>query len=146
MSVTVAAITENIKAAYVSSLNKEEQINISLVQINKQKKTFQKLTNQLKKLSVLFSEITWMNALSATDKVLIKGAIAMGKEADVELRKFYASQKRAYQDKGLFKKELSILKNHIDALFEDILMVEHIVYSLREDEEFKALCDLADEL
>lgn len=146
MSVTITTITENITATYVSSLNTEEQINTLLDQINEQKERFQKLTNQLKKLSTLFVKITWLDSLSNTDKVLIKGLVAMGKEADVVLRKFYASQNRYYQQRGLFKEELHHLKNSIDTLFEDVLMVEHIIYTLREDAEFKDLCEWVDEL
>lgn len=146
MATSVGHITQSIATTYESSLNEEERINTFIDKINNHKRTLQDFTTGLVHLSGLFSQITWKNNLSTADTILIKGAIVIGKEADVEFKKFYASQRRLYQPKGLFKNELYALKEAIEGLIENVLEVEHIIFTLRKDTEFNELSKLADML
>lgn len=143
---TIQHIATDITESYARSLSNEEKIDSFLDQINNRKKEYRDLTDQLVHLSQLFSQITWLDDLTPADKVLIKGVITMGKEADVELKKFYASQSRLFGPKGLFNKELSELKTAVEDHIENVLEVEHIIFELRDDKEFKELSKLIDEL
>lgn len=146
MATAVVHIAQNIATSYTSSLNEEEKINTFLDQINNHKEDLYSITTELVHLTNLFSQITWIDNLSTSDKVLIKGVIAMGKEADVVFKKFYASQRRAYRPKGLFKEELEALKEAIDTLIENVLEIEHIIFGLREDKDFNELSAQLDTL
>lgn len=146
MTTSVKHITQSIVTTYESLLNEEERINSFLDKINNHKRTLQDFTTGLIHLSELFSQITWKDNLSTADIILIKGAIVISKEADVEFKKFYASQHCFYQSNRLLKEVLYALKEAIDGLIENVLEVEYIIFTLRNDVEFKALSRLVDRL
>lgn len=146
MTTTVENITNSIVDSYSRSLSGEEQINTMLDHINDQKKQYVRFAENLAHLDKLISQITWLESLNEGDEILIKGIIAMGKEADVHFRKYYAAQRRKYVSKGWFKEEFSMLKQAIELHLENVLEVEHIIFELRKDKTFLALCHSADEL
>lgn len=143
---TLQNITTDIINSYSESLTENERINNMLDQINDQKQKFKSLSDRLKHLDSLISKITWIDDLNGADEVLIKGIIAMGKEADIQFRKYYAAKRREYAAKAWFKEEFRELKETIELHHESVLEVEHIIFNLRKDKEFKALSKLVDEL
>jgi len=146
MTKTLEHITSKIIHSYSQSLSEKEKIDHVLDHINEQKKQYVKFTKLLERLSKLLSEITWMENMNQGDEILIKGVIAMGKEADVCFNKYYATQRRSYASKGWFKEEFHRLKEAIEQHKENVLEVEHIIFELRKDKEFIELSKLIDEL
>jgi hypothetical protein len=146
MTTSIEHITSKIIHSYSQSLREKENIDHVLDHINEQKKQYRNFTKLLDKLSKLISQITWMENMNKGDEILIKGIIAMGKEADLYFKKYYATQRRSYAAKGWFKEEFHSLKEAIEQHKENILEVEHIIFELRKDKEFIELSKLIDEL
>ena len=146
MTTTLEHITTKIISSYSQSLSEKEHINQILDQINEQKERYVLFINQLETLDVLLSQITWLDNLDNADEILIKGIIAMGKEADIHFKKYYATQRRLYASRGWFKEELSLIKESIELHIENVMEVEHIIFELRKDIDFQALSNQIDEL
>jgi len=143
---TLENITTDIIHSYSQSLTEQERIDTMLDHINDQKQKYRSLTSKIQHLDSLLVKITWLDDLDEADEILIKGIIAMGKEADNKFKKYYAAQRRAFASKGLFKEEFRGLKEAIELHLESALEVDHIIFELRKDKEFKALCKLVDDL
>ena len=143
---TLENITTDIIHSYSQSLTEQERIDTMLDHINDQKQKYRSLTSKIQHLDSLLVKITWLDDLAESDEILVKGIIAMGKEADIKFKKYYAANRRAYAAKGWFKEEFRDLKEAIELHLESALEVEHIIFELRKDKEFKALCKLVDDL
>lgn len=146
MTTTLEKINREIIKSYSHSLSEEERINKILDQINDKKKKYSILTKSIEKLGSLLTEITWLDNLSKSDEVIIRGIIAMGKASDKHFRKFYSEQKRIYVPKGLFKEDFKEIKKSIEFHIEAVNEVEHIIFDLRKNNDFKELSSLVDEL
>ena len=146
MTATLENITSRLVESYTVSLTEEEKVNKILDHINYKKKEFGNFTTNLKKLSDLITEITWLDDIKTSDEVIIKGLITMGKEADKNFRKYYSSQRRLYAQKGWFKDEFSKWKSNIELHIETVLEVEHIIFDLRKRKDFNELSALVNEL
>lgn len=146
MTTTLEKINREIIKSYSHSLSEEERINKILDHINDKKKEYSVLTKSLEKLGSLLTKITWLNNLSTSDEVIIRGIIAMGKASDKHFKKFYSRQRKIYVPKGLFKNDFKEMKNAIDFHIEAVNEVEHIIFELRKNNDFKELSSLVDEL
>lgn len=146
MTTTLEKINREIIKSYSHSLSEEERINKILDQINDKKKKYSILTKSIEKLGSLLTEITWLDNLSKSDEVIIRGIIAMGKASDKHFRKFYSEQRRIYVPKGLFKEDFKEIKKSIEFHIEAVNEVEHIIFDLRKNNDFKELSSIVDEL
>lgn len=146
MTTALEKINREIIKSYSHSLSEEERVNKILDHINDKKKEYSALTKSLNKLSLLFTKITWLDNLSTSDEVIIRGIIAMGKASDKHFKKFYFEQKNIYAPKNLFKDDFKEMKKAINFHIEAVQEVEHIIFELRKDEDFKKLSSLVDEL
>ncbi len=146
MTSTIEKINREIIKSYSNSLSEEERINEILDRINGKKKEYSYLTKSLNRLSALLAKITWLDDLSTSDEVIISGIIAMGKASDIHFKRFYEEQFKLYSPKGLFKEDLREMKKAIDSHRESVQEVEHIIFELRKDNDFKKLSSLIDEL
>jgi len=146
MTTTLEHITAEIISSYSQSLSEKEHINQILDHINEQKERYGHFIDRLENLNALLSQITWIDNLDDADEILIKGIIAMGKEADIHFKKFHAAQRRLYTSRGWFKDELSLIKESIELHIENVMEVEHIIFELRNDKDFQALSNQIDEL
>ena len=145
MTTTLEHIGKDILTSY-SHLSEKEQINTFLDEINKVRKEFRDLTESLKILDKSLIKLTWLDNLQKKDEIIIRGLIAMGKEANNQLETFVAEQDKLNRTDGILKKDFEALKEAMDLHIESILEVEHIIFDLRKNEDFLALCKLADEL
>lgn len=143
---TLEKISNEIFNSYTHTLSEKDRINKLLDHILDKKQEYVNLSRDLTTLTNLISHLTWLNDLSETDEVIIRGLIDLGKKADNLFRKFYAAERRAYSQKGWFKDEFSNLKSSIELHQETLLDVEHIIFELRKDKEFIELSKLLDEL
>ena len=141
MTATLENITNKIVGSYSHSLSENERINKILDHINDKKEEYVLISKNLEKLSKLLIKITWIDDLSVSDEIIIKGILTIGKEADKQFKKFYTFQKKIYTPKGWFKKEFEILKNAIDFHSETIKELEHIIFDLRKNKEFQSICN-----
>lgn len=146
MTATLENISTKIVESYSHSLSENERVNKILDHINDKKKEYILLSKGLNKLSKLLIKITWLDNLSESDEVIIKGVITMGKEADKHFKKFYSNQRKTYATNGWFKEDFKELKEAIEFHKETIKELEHILFELRKKEEFKNLCNLLDTL
>lgn len=146
MVATLQHINKELVDSYTTSLREEPVIDDVLDHINEKKNQYKSLIKGISKLSLLLFEITWLNDLQSSDEVIIKGILAMGKEADIFFRRDYASEHRKYAVKGWFKEEFHELKTAIDLHNETVLEVEHIIFDLRKNESFKEIPDIINEL
>ena len=145
MTTTLENISKEIFTSY-SHLSEKEQIDTFLDEINEVKKEFRNLTESLKFLDKSMIKITWLDNLQKKDEIIIKGLIAMGKEANTQLESFVAEQEKLGRTTGIFEKDFEALEEAMDLHLESVLEVEHIIFDLRKNEEFLDLCKLADEL
>lgn len=145
MTTTLEHIGKDILSSY-SHLSEKEQINTFLDEINKVRKEFRDLTESLIILDKSLIKITWLDNLQKKDEIIIRGLIAMGKEANNQLETFVAEQDKLNRTDGILKKDFEALKEALDLHIESVMEVEHIILDLRKNEEFLALCKLADEL
>jgi len=145
MTTTLEHIGKDILSSY-SHLSEKEQVNTFLDEINKVRKEFRDLTESLKILDKSLIKLTWLDNLQKKDEIIIRGLIAMGKEANNQLETFVAEQDKLNRTDGILKKDFEALKEAMDLHIESILEVEHIILDLRKNEDFLALCKLADEL
>jgi hypothetical protein len=145
MTKTLEHIGKDILSSY-SHLSEKEQINTFPDEINKVRKEFRDLTESLKILDKSLIKITWLDNLQKKDEIIIRGLIAMGKEANNQLETFVAEQDKLNRTDGILKKDFEALKEALVLHIESILEVEHIIFDLRKNEDFLALCKLADEL
>jgi len=143
---TLEKISNEIFNSYTHTLSEKDRINKLLDHILDKKQEYANLSRDLTNLTNLISHLTWLNDLSETDEVIIRGLIDLGKKADYLFRKFYATERMAYSHKGWFKDEFSNLKSSIELHQETLIEVEHIIFDLRKDKEFIALSKLLDEL
>ena len=143
---TLEKISNEIFNSYTHTLSEKDRINKLLDHILDKKQEYANLSRDLTTLTNLISHLTWLNDLSETDEVIIRGLIDLGKKADNLFRKFYAAERRAYSQKGWFKDEFSNLKSSIELHQETLLDVERIIFELRKDKEFIELSKLLDEL
>ncbi len=146
MTATLENITTKIVGSYSYSLSENERINNILDHINDKKQEYVLISKNLNKLSKLLIKITWINDLTASDEVIIKGILTIGKEADKQFKKFYSFQKKIYAPKGWFKQDFETLKNAIDFHLETIKDLEHIIFDLRKNKEFISVCNEFDNL
>ncbi len=146
MTATLENISTKIVASYSYSLNENDRVNKILDHIIDKKAELVLLSKGLQKLSKLLIKITWLDNLSQTDEVIIKGFLTMGKEADKHFKNFYSTQRKIYAPKGWFKAEFKILKHEIEFHIETIKQIEHIVFDLRKNEDFKNLCKQLDDV
>lgn len=146
MQTTAEHITNKITHSYSKTISEQKKIDNFLDHIIEQKKVFQNITTGTEHLSKLLREMSWLDDLTNADKVLIKGVIAMGKDADKQFRQYYAQMRRKYVSKGLFKAEFAELKTAVENHKEDVSTLNYIIFELREDDTFKDLCTLVDEL
>ena len=146
METTIKNITTELVESYSYSLSENERVNNLLDKINDMKKDYIQLSENINKLSLLLSKITWLDNLSDNDEVMIKAIVVMGKEADNRFKKFYASHNRIFSPKGLFRNEFVSLKNSIAIHIETVFDVERIIFELRKSKEFKSLDNLIKEL
>lgn len=144
MTTSLENISKEILFSY-SHLSEKEQINTFLDEINKVKKEFRDLTGSLRTLDDSLIRITWLDNLQKNDEIIIRGLIAMGKEANSQLEIFVAEQEKLGRTSGVFKQDFDTLKKAMDLHIESVLEVEHIIFDLRKNEEFLSLCKLADE-
>ncbi|UZH54645.1 hypothetical protein JRG66_11775 [Salinimicrobium tongyeongense] len=145
MNSTLEHIGKEMISSY-SHLSEKEQIDNFLDEINRTKKELRDLTKALKSLDKSIIQITWLDNLQKKDEIIIKGIIAMGKEANIQLTAFVEKQEERDSKNGIFKKELEALKEAINLHQESVLEVEHIIFDLRKNDEFLDLCKMADEL
>ena len=145
MTTTLEHIGKDILSSY-SHLSEKEQANTFLDEINKVRKEFRDLTESLKILDKSLIKLTWLDNLQKKDEIIIRGLIAMGKEANNQLETFVAEQVKLNRTDGILKKDFEALKEALELHIESILEVEHIILDLRKNEDFLALCKLADEL
>lgn len=145
MTTTLEHIGKDILSSY-SHLSEKEQVNTFPDEINKVRKEFRDLTESLKILDKSLIKLTWLDNLQKKDEIIIRGLIAMGKEANNQLETFVAEQDKLNRTDGILKKDFEALKEAMDLHIESILEVEHIILDLRKNEDFLALCKLADEL
>ena len=108
---TLEKISNEIFNSYTHTLSEKDRINKLLDHILDKKQEYANLSRDLTTLTNLISHLTWLNDLSETDEVIIRGLIDLGKKADNLFRKFYAAERRAYSQKGWFKDEFSNLKS-----------------------------------
>lgn len=146
MTTTLEKINREIIKSYSDSLSEEERINKILDHINDKKKDYAHLTKSLEKIASLLTKITWIDNLSTSDEVIIRGIIAMGKASDKHFKKFYSRERRIYVPKGLFKDDFKEMKKAIDFHSEALNEVEHIIFDLRKENDFNELSTLVDEL
>ncbi|WP_335965769.1 hypothetical protein [Galbibacter sp. PAP.153] len=146
MTTTLEKINREIIKSYSHSLSEEERVNKILDHINDKKKEYSILTKSLEKLGLLLTKITWLDNLSTSDEVIIRGIIAMGKASDKHFKKFYSEQRKIYVPKGLFKDNFKEMKEAIDFHIEAVNEVEHIIFELRKNNDFKELSSLVNEL
>nr|BFF38626.1 hypothetical protein BACY1_04310 [Tenacibaculum mesophilum] len=146
MTTTLEKINREIIKSYSDSLSEEERINKILDHINDKKKDYAHLTKSLEKIASLLTKITWIDNLSTSDEVIIRGIIAMGKASDKHFKKFYSGERRIYVPKGLFKDDFKEMKKAIDFHSEALNEVEHIIFDLRKENDFNELSTLVDEL
>jgi len=146
MTTTLENINREIIKSYSHSFSEEERINKILDHINDKKQEYSILTKCLNKLGSLLTKITWIDDISTSDEVIISGIIAMGKTSDKHFKKFYSAQRRIYVPKGLFKDDFKEMKKAMDFHIEAVLEVEHIIFDLRKNDDFKKLSSLVDEL
>lgn len=146
MITTLEKINREIIKSYSRSLSEEDRINEILDYINDKKKEYAAFTKSLNKLSSLLAQITWLNNLSTSDEVIIRGIIAMGRASDKHFKKFYSEQRKIYASQDLFKDDFKEMKKGIDFHIETVQEVEHIIFELRKNEDFKRLSSLVDEL
>lgn len=140
MTHTLEHIGKELFTSY-SHLSEREKIDTFLDQILEKKKTYVNLVQTITNLDKLISKITWLDGLDPGDEIVIRGLLAMGKEANTYLDIFLAEERKEYASKGLFKEEFEALEEAIDLHMESVLEVEHIIFDLRKDKEFMALCD-----
>ena len=145
MTTTLEHIGKDILTSY-SHLSEKEQINTFLDEINKVRKEFRDLTESLKILDKSLIKLTWLDNLQKKDEIIIRGLIAMGKEANNQLETFVAEQDKLNRTDGILKKDFEALKEAMDLHIESILEVEHIILDLGKNEDFLVLCKLVDEL
>jgi len=145
MTTTLEHIGKDILSSY-SHLSEKEQVNTFPDEINKVRKEFRDLTESLKILDKSLIKLTWLDNLQKKDEIIIRGLIAMGKEANNQLETFVAEQDKLNRTDGILKKDFEALKEALELHIESILEVEHIILDLRKNEDFLALCKLADEL
>jgi DNA repair ATPase RecN len=145
MNSTLEHIGKEIISSY-SHLSEKEEIDNFLDEINKFKRELGNLTKALNFLDKSMIRITWLDDLQKKDEIIIKGLIAMGKEANAQLETFIAEQDNLKRTRGIFKKDFEALKEAMNLHLESVLEVEHIIFDLRKNEEFLDLCKLADEL
>ncbi len=145
MTITFDKIQEEVFKSYKSSITNDDVVDKLLDEINNKKSSYIKLTKSINRVSELLIKITWLNNLSDSDKLMIHGIIAIGKVCDNRCSKFLNVEKKAFLPKGLFKEDLKLLSdaiiNHKEALQDLVEIIE-----LREDDEFKALSKIIDEL
>lgn len=146
MPTTIENISREIVGSYSSSLREKEKTDDVLDHINDKKQHYRQLSKGISELSSLLSKITWLDDLKKSDEVIIKGILAMGKEADVYFKKYYASERREYAEKDWFDKELKALEQSIDLHREMVLEIEHIIFDLRKNPAFKEVSGLLNEL
>lgn len=146
MQATIDHIAREITQSYVETINEQEKVNSLLDHIRAQKKTLKSVIEGVERLSKLLAKISWSDDLTKSDEMLIKGVLAMGKDADKIFRQYYAEMRRQYAPKGLFKTEFAQLKIGIENHQEDILELDHIIFQLRKDDAFNSLSALVDEL
>ena len=91
MNSTLEHIGKEMISSY-SHLSEKEQIDNFLDEINRTKKELRDLTKALKSLDKSIIQITWLNNLQKKDEIIIKGIIAMGKEANIQLTAFVEKQ------------------------------------------------------
>lgn len=145
MNSTLEHIGKEMISSY-SHLSEKEQIDSFLDEINKFKRELGNLTKALNFLDKSMIRITWLDNLQKKDEIIIKGLIAMGKEANAQLETFVAEQEKLERTGGIFQKDFEALREALDLHLESVLEVEHIIFDLRKNEEFLDLCKLADEL
>ncbi len=139
MTATLENITTKIVESYSHSLNENERINNILDHINDKKQEYVLISKNLDKLSKLLIKITWIDDLTVSDEIIIKGILTIGKEADKQFKKFYLIQKKIYAPKGWFKSEFNTLKAAINFHLDTIKDLEHIIFDLRKNQEFQFL-------
>ncbi len=145
MIITLENISTKIVESYSHSLNENDRVDKILDHINHKKNEYILLSKGLNKLSKLLIKITWLDNLTETDEVIIKGILTMGKEADKHFKRFYVNQRKIYAPKAWFKEDFKQLKSEIDFHIETIKDLERIIFELRKDDEFKKMCTLLDE-
>lgn len=146
MTLTLSKIQEKVVKSYTESLSEEDLINHLLDEILIRQKRYDNLVKGIDRVSVLLRKITWIDNLSDSDEVLIRGILAMGQEAVKKYKSFLKKEKKAFEPQGLFSKNFKSLeiaiKNHQEAIEE----VSDIIFNIRKDDEFKELSKLIDEL
>jgi hypothetical protein len=146
MVMTLEKISNEIFNSYTHTLSEKDRINSLLDHILDKKQEYINLSNGLVTLNKLLSQLTWINDLTESDEVIIRGLLDLGKKVDFLFRKFYASERRNYSQKGWFKDEFFELKSSIELHQEALFDVEHIIFELRKDKEFNELTKLLDNL
>lgn len=141
MTTSIENITSKIVESYSYSLSENERINNILDHINDTKQEYILISKNLNKLSKLLIKITWLENLTISDEIIIKGVLTIGKGADKQFKKFYAIQKKTYAPKGWFKKDFEVLKSAINFHNETIADLEHIIFDLRKNKDFQLLCN-----
>lgn len=146
MTITLDKIQERVVKSYTKSLSKEDLINSLLDKINDRKKKYDSLAKGINELSGLIRKITWLNNLSDSDEVIIRGIIAMGEEAVIKYKKFLDKEREAFVPQGLFLDNFETLEYAIENHMEAIVEVSDIIFNVRKDKEFIELSRLLDEL
>ncbi|GEQ87440.1 hypothetical protein ULMS_29480 [Patiriisocius marinistellae] len=145
MTTTLDKIQKEVIKSYTKSLSREETIDNLLDKINDRKRTYKEFADGINKLGKLVRKITWLDDLSDSDEVMIRGLIAMGKASDLKYRKFLAEDRRLFVPKGLFKEDFKYLREAIENHKESVFEVEQIIFEFRQDEDFKELCKVIDD-
>lgn len=145
MTTTLDKIQKEVIKSYTKSLSREEIIDNLLDKINDRKRKYKEFADGINKLGKLVRKITWLDDLSDSDEVMIRGMIAMGKASDSKYRKFLAEDRKMFAPKGLFKEEFKYLREAIENHKESVLEVEQIIFEFRQDEDFKELCKVIDD-
>ena len=142
MSQNIEVISGKVTESYKSTIRSQESIDSFLDQINQKKESYQEIINNISKINELLCELTWVDEINESDKVLLKGVIAMGEHTDKTLRFFYADQRRKYHKLNLFKKEFKALIEVIEIHNETISDVNDIFFNLRDNKELEKAYDL----
>ena len=137
MSQNIEVISGKVTESYKSTIRSQESIDSFLDQINQKKESYQEIINNISKINELLCELTWVDEINESDKVLLKGVIAMGEHTDKTLRFFYADQRRKYHKLNLFKKEFKALIEVIEIHNETISDVNNVFINLRDRDQLE---------
>lgn len=127
------------KTSSISTISEQERINNFLDSINKLKASLDSRIEKLKKIEILYTQLTWVDVNNKQDEKLIQKIIIDSKKFHSKLLRNYVNLKNSLWQKNICRKEISDYKNILDDIEDSIFEIEQIFFSLRNDDEFNNL-------